>query len=63
MINKFISYSKNRFICEMMLFTGKFGNPKRINLCVDKIDLVFNCETQMNLFDEKYNRLVYNASN
>lgn len=47
----------------MMLSSGKFGSPKRINLCVDKIDLVFNCETQMNIFDEKYNKLVYNASN
>jgi len=47
----------------MMLSNGKFGNPKRINLCADKVDLVFNCETQMKLFEDKYSTLVYNASN
>ena len=63
MINKYTSYSKNRFISEMMLSNGKFGNPKRINLCADKVDFVFNCETQMKLFEDKYSTLVYNASN
>jgi hypothetical protein len=49
-------------ISNLILATRKYGEPQQVNAHQDKIDLVFNCETTLKLFKDKYSEIINNIN-